>query len=314
MLKKALLFVLVFAFVASCSKGGGNVGYAAKVGDLKITVDDVQSELASLPADEKGRYKGADGMGRLLEDIVKREALYLEAVKRGLDRNDAARRLGDAAATEAKKSGASEKEISRRYKTVFADYLLDMVKNSPPRPSGPEILACYNSHKDEFPVSYEVRLARIAVKGTENSPEVGRVFYRVRSGEDFAKVASSVSIDKTTSANGGDMGYINPLTDAKLDPDELMMVLIMQKGAVSGPVVVRDEVHIVKMLDAKGDPAEFEKTATRLLRRVVADKLMEGLKKEYKVEIYKDSVSKLTQVPKAGPAAPISGSQPGKTR
>jgi parvulin-like peptidyl-prolyl isomerase len=128
------------------------------------------------------------------------------------------------------------------------------------------------------------------------------VYRKLRGGLDFAKVASLVSLDKETAKSGGDLGYFNPflIPPGKFSPELLDMIFIFNKGNVGGPAKMDDGIHILKATDVKGDSNEFEKVKALLSRRITTDKLMESLKKSYKVKLDKRAVAKLAPFPSVG--------------
>jgi parvulin-like peptidyl-prolyl isomerase len=82
---------------------------------------------------------------------------------------------------------------------------------------------------------------------------------------------------------------------------------------MGGPVKTNDGIHILKATDIKGDLNEFEKVKTLISRRITTDKLMESLKKSYKVNIDKGAVAKLLTLPTVG-GSPAPGGQPAGPR
>ena len=83
----ALIVLLVFAFNA-CSKKTETKGpYLVKVGNAKITEADLDRELKNLPEFAQALFAGSSGKERFLDELVKKEILYQEAVKKGFDKD-----------------------------------------------------------------------------------------------------------------------------------------------------------------------------------------------------------------------------------
>ncbi len=88
-MKNLLVVVFALFFVVSCAKKEdkkAGEGYLAKVGNVVITKQDMDNELASMPEDRRQFYMGKDGMGQLIEDMVKKEIFHQEAIKKGIDK------------------------------------------------------------------------------------------------------------------------------------------------------------------------------------------------------------------------------------
>ncbi|MBI5211747.1 MAG: peptidylprolyl isomerase, partial [Nitrospirae bacterium] len=133
-----------------------------------------------------------------------------------------------------------------------------------------------------------------------------KAYEKLQKGEDFAKIASEMSIDKATAKSGGDIGMFKK-GDMKPELEEAAFRL--KKGDISKPISLKDGIHIIKVTDAKGSVMEFEKVKGFVRQKMTAerqregiDKFIENLKKSYKIDINKDALSKLTFEPAPQPA------------
>jgi peptidyl-prolyl cis-trans isomerase C len=295
--RKLLLLVFVLAFIAACSMGGD---YVVRINDTKFTKEQVQAEMAALSAVERQEFRGPAAQERFVEELAKQEVFYLELKKRGLDRNSDVKKILEDADPELKKAGAGQNmDIQRKLKNALVNLFIRSETGSGPRITAKEMKDYYDQHQGDFSVAYEVKLSRIVVKNNKAALDV---YHKLRGGLDFAKVASLVSLDKETAKSGGDLGYFNPflIPPGKFSPELLDMIFIFNKGNVGGPAKMDDGIHILKATDVKGDSNEFEKVKALLSRRITTDKLMESLKKSYKVKIDKGAVAKLAPFPSAG--------------
>lgn len=294
-MKKVLLLVVACMLAGACSQLGDQKGeYVAKVGDTAITKKDLQQEMESLPPMAKEFFKGPEGMTRFVDELVKKELLYLEAKKRGLDKaEDFQRRM----------------EEFRKYTLI--NQLLEKEIESLGKITDTDVKNYYEQHKDEFVVPNQVRISHIITK-TED--EARKVFERLQAGEDFAKVAAEASIDKATAKSGGDLGMFKR---GEMNAQLENVAFRLRKGQVSAPVELKDGFHIIKVTDVKGPTVEFDKVKQTISQRLSAekqregfDKFIEDLKKNYKIELNKDAIAKLNfaqppqgdQGEKAGPA------------
>jgi len=90
-MKRYVVLLLSLALLASCSQGvdskkQGDV--VAKIDSDVITTKDVEQEVSALPEFAREFFKGQDGMTKLVDELVKKELLYVEAKKRGLDKDE----------------------------------------------------------------------------------------------------------------------------------------------------------------------------------------------------------------------------------
>ncbi len=301
-MKKTLLIFFAFVFLVSCSKGGGTKGnYVVKIDDTTISQEDAQAEMNALPDMAKQFFQGPEGTSKFIDELVKKEMLYLEAKKRGLDKDK-----------EFQKRVEEFKKIS-----LINSLLMKEIENNA-KVTDKDIKDFYDSHKDDFTINSQVKVSQIVVK-TED--EVKKVQDRLKAGEDFGKVAAAMSADKASAKSGGSLGSFKK---GELSPELEDTVFRLKKGEVSMPLKLKDGLHILKVTDAKGSVVEFEKVKGLIAQRLTAEKqrasfekFIEGLKKNYKVDINKDAVAKLAAAPSApadkqAPAAPVQAPAPAK--
>ncbi len=280
-MKQLMVLACALALVVSCSKGGGPSGnYVAKIDGTVITKEDAQREMNSLPPMAKEFFQGPDGTARFMDELVKKELLYLEAKKRGLDKNE-----------------DYKKKVEDFTKFTLINQLLEKEIESASKLTDKDLKDYYDSHKDEFTVSNQIRLSQIVVK-TENDAK--KAYERLEKGEDFSKVAKEMSVDKS-GKTGGDLGYFKRGEMARELED---VAFRLKKGQTSQPIPLKDGIHILKVTDVKGTLMEFDKVKGLISQRLTADKqreifdkLIENLKKNYKVELNKEEISKLTFAP-----------------
>jgi peptidyl-prolyl cis-trans isomerase C len=93
-----------------------------------------------------------------------------------------------------------------------------------------------------------------ASKAAEN--KVKDVIERVKKGEDFAKLASSLTEDPTGKDDGGDLGYF---TRDQMVPEFSEVAFSLEKGQMSGPVKTQFGWHVLKVEDKRArEPLPFE--------------------------------------------------------
>ncbi|MEW5744399.1 MAG: peptidylprolyl isomerase [Nitrospirota bacterium] len=287
-MKKVLIVAFALLIAVSCSKGSGSKGsYVAKVGGTTITTEDVKAEMASLPPMAQQFFMGPGGAERFVEELTKKELLYLEAKKRGLD-----------------KDKEFQRKVEEFKKITLINQLLEKEIEASANITEKDIKEFYDSHKEDFILSSQVTIGQILVK-TEDDAK--KVYDRIQKGEDFGKVAAEMSADKASAKDGGKLGTFKK---GDLSPELEDAVFRLKRGEVSMPIRLKDGIHILKVLDLKGSTVEFEKVKGLISQRLVAerqknsfDTFIENLKKTYKVDINKEAAQKLSLAPTA-PAAP----------
>lgn len=92
-MKRFLVFVLVLALgfvLAGCAKRENEKGqYLVKINNTTITKEDLNKEIEALPAFAQKMFEGEEGMTKLIDELIKKELLYQEAKKKGLDKDPA---------------------------------------------------------------------------------------------------------------------------------------------------------------------------------------------------------------------------------
>lgn len=287
-MKRLLLALTALIFVVSCAKDGAQKGgYVAKIDGKTITKEDVQAEMSALPDMAKAFFTGPEGTARFVDELVKKELLYTEAMKKGLD-----------------KDKNYQRKLEDFKKLTLINQLLDKEMESVGKVTDKDVKEYYDKHKDEMIMSSQVRLSHIVVKSED---EAKKAYERLQKGEDFAKVAAEMSQDKATSKTGGDIGTFKR---GDMAPQLEEVAFRLKKGEISMPVALKDGIHILKATDVKGTAVDFEKAKGAIGQRIMAEKqraafdtLIEKLKKASKVEINKQALADLNTAP-AAPAQP----------
>lgn len=272
-----VVFISFFLF-SSCAKDGKSKdGYVAKIDGVAISKEDVNDQMKMLPDVAMQFFSGPEGASKFVEELVKKEMLYLEAKKRGMD-----------------KEKEFQKKLEEFKKITLINDLLDKELQTSPIVTEDDIKNYYEKNKDDFLMNKQARISHIFIK-TED--DLNKVKERLDKGEDFAKVASELSADKASSKVGGDIGFIKK---GELSQELEQMIFTMKKGQISSPVKVNEGYRIIKVTDFKGTLVEFDRVKGLISQRLVAEKqkesfdnFMEKIKKNYKIELNKEEIAKL---------------------
>jgi peptidyl-prolyl cis-trans isomerase C len=278
-MKKVLVFLFAICLVFACAKKEEKKGpYLAKVGDTVITQADFEKEMKGLPEFVQKMFEGSSGKEKFLDELVKRELLYKEALKKGLD-----------------KDPEYLKKTEDFKKITLVGLLLQKEIESKAKVSDQEVRDYYEKNKEKFAPVTQIKASHILVKTEE---EAKKILEKLKKGEDFAQLARKYSIDTASAKNGGDLGYF---TRGQMVPEFEAAASRLKPGEISEPVKTKFGYHIIKVSDKKvGQVVEFEKVKDLISQNLVGEKqkqsfdsYIEGLKKSYKVEINKDALSKL---------------------
>ena len=270
-------FFAVFLLTSCAKEGKQKEGYVAKIDSKVISKEDVKAQMKMLPEIAIQHFQGPEGLTKFVDELVKKEMLYLEAQKRGMD-----------------KDKEFQKKVEEFKKITLINDLLDKEIEHSPKVTDEDIKGYYEKNKEDFLINKQIRISHIFIK-TED--ELNQVKQRIDKGEDFAKIASEMSADKASSKVGGDIGFIKK---GELAPELENVVFTMRKGQVSAPVKVKDGFRIIKVTDIKGNLVEFDKVKGLINQRLIAEKqresfekFMEKIKKNYKIDINKDEIAKM---------------------
>ncbi len=89
--------------------------------------------------------------------------------------------------------------------------------------------------------------------------EAQSVLASLQSGGDFAQLAQQLSLDETTRAQGGDLGWF--AREELLAPELAGLAFSLAAGQIGGPVGTALGYHIVQTLEADSRPVEPERLA-----------------------------------------------------
>lgn len=147
----------------------------------------------------------------------------------------------------------------------------------------------YTANIDSYRVPEMVRARHILFRVPANADEKEKqevreksetVLERIRSGEDFEKLASEFSDDTGSKAQGGDIGFFPKGKMVKQFEDAAFS---MKAGEVSGPVETRFGLHIIRVEERKEAQAKpFEDVKEEI--RVTLKKLFENEKTDAYVD------------------------------
>ena len=160
-MKKMVFMVLLSAALFACSqkqmdqKAGQKADVLAKVGGVSITLDDYYNDLQALPPYAKQMFQDESGREKFLDEVVKKEILYQQAIKQGIDKDPKFLRKVEDFKKLTLISDLLQKEIMAKAKV-----------------SENEVKEYYDKHKQEFAATSQIRASHILVKTEAEAEKV----------------------------------------------------------------------------------------------------------------------------------------------
>jgi parvulin-like peptidyl-prolyl isomerase len=199
-----------------CGSWRGGALTATDVAE-KVNVE----QLAQLPAEDYPALRKS-----LVEDLVNREVIMLEAAERGY-----ASRPEVADATRLKEEELTEKKL-------FTDHVIRGVDVS-----DHEARTYYEAHLGEFLTPAEYELAQIVVDTEERAREVQD---KLAKRQPFEELARTYSTDERNAAQGG---YAGKISEKALEK-QFAAVKTLGDGEISAPIKTPVGYHVVKMIQS----------------------------------------------------------------
>lgn len=204
------------------------------------------------------------GKERALNELISRELVYQDALKKGLDK---------------------DKDMLAKLETIRLNLLLGAaLENAVSKQAitDKELKQMYDERIADFKVQeYKARHILLASK-----EEAEKVITELDMGGDFAELAKKKSTDPA-GKNGGDLGWFAP---QQMVPEFGQAVSQMKKGSYTkSPVQTQFGWHVIKMEDTRSaTPPKFEEVKPQLKKiaeQKRAGEYLESLKTKAKIEI-----------------------------
>jgi len=281
-----LLLMIVFVQGKAMAKDAEIV---AKIGDKKITVADFERILGYVDTErQKLMEKNPQLKEALLKQIVQSMVIADLAKKKGFDKK------------------ADVKDQLKLFSDGFlANEYLKKEVASKITVSDDDMKLYYDGHKDEFKTPETVRARHILVRVDTSASESDKkkakektedILKKIKSGEDFVKLASEMSDDPGSKSKGGDLGFfsrgrmIKPFEDAAFS---------LKPGEVSDVIETQFGYHIIKVEEKKDEAIEtFDAVKERINQKLLQDQIktkvtdfIEKAMKDAKVEMHPEAIT-----------------------
>ena len=225
----------------------------ATVNGHEITAQDFKTKWSELPEFIQTVYSGKDGKKELLNELVNRELLLQEALRRKIDQ----------------KSVFADQVENFRERLLLDAILKEEVENRITI-SEEELSTYFKTHKDKLPPIEEVQAQHILVK-TEG--EARDLLKKLARGESFARLAKAYSKDPGTKDQGGNLGLIRK---GQTLPGFEAALFNLKPGQTSGVVKTPLGHHIIRVQD----------------RRMVKPLRLQDARDEVRLEVLKEKERK----------------------
>jgi len=276
----ALMVSLSFMFGCGSSSGKDNET-VAKVGSKDITMKQVDAAIKQqLEQSGAAPFTSSELVGArmsVLENLIQEEALFQKAQKDNLvpddnkvnqtiqQRKQEANLTEDQYQAQIKQAGVSEEEFRDKIRRELAiNALRDRERARVSQPTDAEIQKYYDDHKNEFVAERGVDLSVIvtdpanngqaddAIGDAQAEQKIRAIYEQLRSGSDFATVASQRSEDPNSAIRNGALGFATEQQLAQIFPTrpELQKDLMnMNAGQYTQPIkdTVSSRWYVIKV-------------------------------------------------------------------
>lgn len=241
----------------------------AEVGDRTITIQDVRDFLAKLPEHAKGEEAGKVPLRVHLQTMIDTELLLLEARSQGIERS----------------SPYLTNLIRIRKAKLVGEYERRTIDATLEDGEVEEYI-------DREGLARAIRLGEIVVADLETAEKAAR---QIEAGASFADIASKLSMNEETAAQGGDTGRFATRYD--IIPVIAEKLFGLAVGSVSDPVRIGDRYVVFKILDettAQLNPRQRMRIAEELKRKkhkIAKAELVAELRDQYRLEPVRDGIA-----------------------
>lgn len=250
----------------------------ARIEKQEIWASDVRREAVAqgLIGDAEPLDVRSELFARVLDEVIDQALLAKEAERRGLHNNPAAQRRLEA--------------VRQR---ILGDMLVESVVDR--AVSNEAVERLYAEQQRRAKRSEEVRLRLIL---SDSRAEADAVLALLAQGTSFEAVAAQRSVDQTSRALGGDLGYATP---DLLPPVYATAIVNQPAGAIVGPVDAGGKWAVLRIEDRRAEtPPTLEQARPVIVRYLTYEgvrQLLEQLRGKAKIEFEIDPPRSSPQTP-----------------
>lgn len=281
-----------------------------KVGDIEFSNQDVERVESILTAtsnytdtnylsDFKSSKDNKEITSKVIDYMIDNEVVYQKAQSEGIkvDENDVEQKYNQIKtmldANGDYKKSLEKANIDEAYlkETIKKDLVINKYKEKYEedlKVTDKEIETYYNKNKSDFKEesieAYHILVSTLddedkQVSDSEKDKlksKANKIAEKIKSGEDFEKLAKENSDDKSTGKNGGYLGYF---TKEDKNPEFTKKVFSLDKGQVSDVFETPYGYEIVKVTDKKTKQKSLEDCREEIVNRILAEKYLQHIEK-----------------------------------
>lgn len=281
-----------------------------KVGDIEFSNQDVERVESILTAtsnytdanylsDFKSSKDNKEITSKVIDYMIDNEVVYQKAQSEGIkvDENDVEQKYNQIKtmldANGDYKKSLEKANIDEAYlkETIKKDLVINKYKEKYEedlKVTDKEIETYYNKNKSDFKEesieAYHILVSTLddedkQVSDSEKDKlksKANKIAEKIKSGEDFEKLAKENSDDKSTGKNGGYLGYF---TKEDKNPEFTKKVFSLDKGQVSDVFETPYGYEIVKVTDKKTKQKSLEDCREDIVNRILAEKYLQHIEK-----------------------------------
>lgn len=241
----------------------------AKINDIEITQEDIQSFLYSLGEQTAMQIQSQpDGMERVVYELVNQNLMYLDAVDNKLEEEEDFK----SDLEKAKKNLLIQYSVNKFLKGITV--------------TDEEAKEYFESHKDQFKKPETMIASHILVTDEEKAKEI---LEKINSGMSFEDAALEYS-DCPSKDRGGDLGEF---ARGSMVPEFEEVAFNSEPGIVDTPVKTQFGYHIIKVVEKNvAETPSFDEVKEQVKQTLLQSKQQSAymqktneLKEKYPVEV-----------------------------
>ncbi len=271
----------------------------AKVGDVEITVGEVEDSINVQSPFLRQRYQDPQKLREFVQQMIRFELMAAEAQRKGYGDHEAVIRT--------RKQNAVQRMIRERFDEQM----------TPETIPEEEVRAYYDSHDAEFHRPEMVRASHILLDTREAAVAlIGEL--QEQDARAFRQAARERSVDTETKLRGGDLRYFTRegqginAQDAEVDPAIVAAAFALSEvGDVTAqPVAVGEKFSVIKLTGRRPEEHRSYEEASQTIRlrmwrerrQTGLEDLVRQLRERYHPEIHEERMSPIHLDPPAEPA------------
>ena len=258
--------------LTGCAKKSEKV--LASVGNEKITVAEFNKAVENAPYTLQDYLSTDVGRRQYLDAMLKEKTVLTAAKDVGIqNRPQITKQLSEI-----------EKRLKDNYEKLKNEVIMNEFLKEKASLGDTDVKDYYEKHKDEFEKPVEVKVSHILLSTEEDAK---KIIERIRTGEDFSKLAKGTSIDKMTASKGGDLGFFRKRQYVKEFEDAAYN--LKKVGDISEITKTPLGYHIIKLTGTRQlKPQKLEDVEMEIkqvIQKEKIDKWFDEISKKYKAKI-----------------------------